>query len=117
MLQSPHDGRQNIFPDLQLGFGDIHTSGSKNADGFAINVEGDDKEWQGKKPLIVSTIVPTWAILYHADLSTEVIFALKSTPTSMLMASELGMFLEIHKSRVGGKDVFITRHRPGTKGH
>jgi hypothetical protein len=110
MLQSLYDGRQNIFPDLQLGFGDIRTTGIKNTDNFAIYVEADEKEWQGKKPFIVSTIIPSWIVLYHADLSTEVIFALKSTPTSMLLTRELGMFLEIHKSILAGKDVFITLH-------
>jgi hypothetical protein len=117
MLQSPYDGWQNIFPDLQLGFGDVRTTGIKNTDDFAIHVEADQKEWQGKCPLIVSTLVPTWIVLYHADLSTEVVFALKSTPTSILLARELGIFLEIHKSILAGKDIFLTKNPPNLEGY
>ncbi|KAH8699392.1 hypothetical protein GQ44DRAFT_744204 [Phaeosphaeriaceae sp. PMI808] len=117
MLQSPYDGRQNIFPDLQMGFGDIQTTGTKYTDEFAIHAESDQKEWQGNKPLIVSVLVPTWIVLYHADLSTQVIFALKSTPTSMMLAGELGMFLEIHKSALTGKDVFLTQDPPNLEAY
>jgi hypothetical protein len=116
MIQSPHDGRQNIFPDIQLGFGDIRSTGTKYSENFSVYVEADEKEWQGKKPLLVSTIVPTWVVLYHADLSSEVIFSLKSTPVSMLLVGDLGMSLEIHKSTFASKDVFITLHPPSLDG-
>ncbi|KAL1962427.1 hypothetical protein VTN77DRAFT_9698 [Rasamsonia byssochlamydoides] len=52
------------------------------------------------------------------DLSTEVDFALKITPVSvMALADELGLFLSIHQSTLASEDVFITRYRPNMSGH
>ena len=118
MLQSSTDSRQNIFPDVQLGFGNVVTSGKEYTDDFSIQVRGDNADWEGHAPLVVSVIVPTWAVLLDTDLSTEVLFALKSTPLSMaIYAKRFGFFLTIHKSILANKDVFITRHRPNMSGH
>ena len=115
-LQS-YDGRQNVFPDVQMGFGDIRPKGVKNSDGFTLMVETDRQEWQGTKSLIVSTMISTWIVLYQNDLSTEVIFALKSTPTSMLLAGTLGIFLEIHKSMLSRNDVFLSKSPPNLQNY
>ena len=117
MLQSP-DGRQNIFPDIQLGFGRVKTSGVRYTGSFRVQVEADDMEWEGSAPLLVSTMVPTWVLLLYPDCSTEVIFQLKNTPMALLkLGRELGMFLALQRSTLASDDVFITKHRPHMLGH
>ncbi|KAF2445427.1 hypothetical protein P171DRAFT_512676 [Karstenula rhodostoma CBS 690.94] len=116
MMQCPRGSWQNIFSDIQLGFGDIRTSGQKASDDFIIAVTPDDKRWEGNTSLIVSTLVPTWMVLDDPTLSTEVIFALKSTPASVRFTQQFGMFLEIHTTTLAANDVLISRHRPNTEG-
>lgn len=90
MLQCS-DGRQNIFPEIQLGFGHVQTSGMRYTDSFTIQVQADDNEWEGTAPLLVSAMVPKWALLLYPDFSTEVVFQLKSTPMVMMkLGRELG---------------------------
>lgn len=54
----------------------------------------------------------------HPELSTEVDFALKSTPANIIpLMKELGLSLSIHQSTLSSEDVFITKHRPNMSGH
>ncbi|KAI1612183.1 hypothetical protein EDD36DRAFT_277223 [Exophiala viscosa] len=110
------DGRQNFFPDLQLGFGKVRTTGVKHTGDFTVYVDSDEKEWQGKGPLIVSVVIPTWLALYDLDHSTKVAFALKSTPMTVAFTADLGMMLELHKSSLASDDVYLTTNPPNMAG-
>ncbi|KAF2678823.1 hypothetical protein K458DRAFT_480637 [Lentithecium fluviatile CBS 122367] len=118
MLQSSVSMNQNIYSDIQLGFGTVVTSGAPFSDSYSIEVVKDDRGWDGDTPFVVSAMVSTWSLVDRGDPSCRVIFALKSTPASMKrFAQKLGMFLTLHESAVGKKDVFVTKHRPNTSGH
>ena len=117
MLQSP-DGRQTVFSDLQLGFGHVQTSGVRYTGSLKVQIQADDKEWEGDAPLLVSTMIPTWVFLQYPDLSTEVIFQLKDTPAVLLnLSQELGKSLVLQLSTLASDDVFVTQHRPHMSGH
>lgn len=111
------DGRQNFFPDLQLGFGRLRTAGVKHTGDYIVFVDPDEREWHGKSPLIVSVMIPTWLALYDLNHSTEVAFALKSTPETAAFIKDLGMMLELHKSTLAGEDVYLTTNPPNLAGH
>ncbi|KIV77254.1 hypothetical protein PV11_09067 [Exophiala sideris] len=111
------DGRQNLFPDLQLGFGRLRTAGVKHTGDFTVCVDSNEKEWQGKDPMIVSVMIPTWLALYDLDHSTEVAFGLKSTPMTAAFMADLGMMLQLHKSTLAGEDVYLTTNPPNMAGH
>lgn len=116
VIRSSYGLKQEIFADIQLGFGEISTTGAPNSANFAITVREDEKEWQGETPLIVSAAVPAWMVLGEANLSAEVMFCLKSTPSTYLLAPTLGHDLEIHKSSWASPDVFITANPPNLEG-
>ncbi|KAF2395677.1 hypothetical protein EJ06DRAFT_267524 [Trichodelitschia bisporula] len=116
MLQCS-DGRQNCFSDLQIGFGEVKTTGSKYTSDFALTVKPDLKAWQGKSPLIVSTVVPTWTLFYDGDLSTDVIFLFKSTVHSLHMLIRYGIPEYTHTSTLASNDVFLTTNPPNLQGY
>ncbi|KAF3482025.1 uncharacterized protein GIQ15_04784 [Arthroderma uncinatum] len=107
----------SYFPDIQLSFGEVQVSGTKFSENYALEVSVDDRGWDGNSPLIVSAMIPTSLALLLPDLSTEVLFALKITPVTLMLIKELGMELKIHGSSLVGDDVFITRYRPNMKNH
>jgi MYND finger len=116
-LMMQKDMSQNIFPDVQLGFGQVQPSGERNTDSFSVKVQDDGAGWDGKAPLVVSAMVPTWVVLQDASLSTEAVFALKSTPGALMTYSKhLGMLLEVYKAALAEESIFITRHRPNMTG-
>ncbi|KAK2867969.1 hypothetical protein FQN49_003287 [Arthroderma sp. PD_2] len=115
MLESQYG--QSYFSDVQLSFGKIKALGMRFTENYALEVEVDEKGWDGLSPLIVSVIIPTSIVLLLPDLSTQVSFALKTTPTTFKLLGELGMNLKIHESTLAGDDVFITRYRPKMKSH
>ncbi|KAM5441428.1 hypothetical protein MferCBS31731_003499 [Microsporum ferrugineum] len=114
MLES--QGGQSIFPDVQLSFGRIQTSGMKFTENYALEINVDEGGWDGTSPLIASVMVPTSVILLTPSLATEVSFGLKTTPVTLKLLKDLGMNLKIHESTVRGSDVFITKHRPNMTG-
>lgn len=118
MLESATGGMQNTFPDIQLGFGKVETSGKRFTENFGLQIRSDERGWDGTSPLVVSVMVPTWIVLLTSDLSTRVVFALKSTPHSLMkLGKHLGMFLDIYRSTLISEDVFITQYRPNMSRH
>jgi hypothetical protein len=54
-------GEEDVFPDVQLGFGQVITSGEKHRNDFIIRIEMDPyRQWEGESSLVVSVLVPTW---------------------------------------------------------
>ena len=63
-------------------------------------------------------MISTYSLVECGEIDTRVVFALQITPANAgHFVSELGLFLELWESRVGQKNVFITKHRPNTAGH
>ncbi|KAF1944977.1 hypothetical protein EJ02DRAFT_509908 [Clathrospora elynae] len=117
MTQSSISMKQNIYSDVQLGFGTITTSGKVFSDDYTLNIEEDVQNWQGKTPLIVSTMVSTCALVNEGDPACKIKFALKNTPANVSnFLRELGMMLELYGSAVGQSNVFVTKYRPHMTG-
>ncbi|KAF2124344.1 hypothetical protein P153DRAFT_400973 [Dothidotthia symphoricarpi CBS 119687] len=109
---------QSNYPDVQLGFGTVTTSGTPYTDDYTISVKDDPTGYNGKSPLIISAMVSTLALTELGDPACGVGFFLKSTlPNLQKFIFTYGMFLELYTSSVGRKDVFVTRHRPNMTGH
>ncbi|KAF2181225.1 hypothetical protein K469DRAFT_792236 [Zopfia rhizophila CBS 207.26] len=118
LLQSSITPKQNIFPDIQVDFGTITISGKPFTDDFVVHVEQDHDGWDGRTPLVISAIVSTCFLVEYGDTSCGVSLAVKNTPANVaLLASKLGIMLNLHKSAVGRDDVFISRYRPNMSGH
>jgi hypothetical protein len=117
MTQSSLSAKQNVYPDIQLGFGTITTSSTKFTDDYTLNIQEDPRGWSGQASLIVSTMVSTLGLVFEGDPACLVKLCLKSTPSvASKFSSKLGIFLELYGSAVGRKDVHITRHRPHMTG-
>ena len=56
-LSSSATEKQSIFPDVQLGFGDVSVTGKQFSNDCNLQVHDDEKGWEGNSPLIVSAIV------------------------------------------------------------
>lgn len=109
---------QSFYLNIQAGFGRLKVLGDRYSEDLALEVEGDEQNWDGTAPMIVSAMVPSSVALQKFDLSTEVIFALNQSLYSFAMfGSELGSELAISKSTLAGKNVYITKNRPNMSTH
>ncbi|KAI4676515.1 uncharacterized protein J4E88_007433 [Alternaria novae-zelandiae] len=77
MTQTSLSAKQNVYPDIQLGFGTITTSGTKFTDDYTLSIKDDSQGWSGKAPLIVSTMVSTLGLVFEGDPACEVKLCLK----------------------------------------
>ncbi|OCK77244.1 hypothetical protein K432DRAFT_461196 [Lepidopterella palustris CBS 459.81] len=117
IIQSPPtstSGRwQNIFSVVQLSFGDISTSGTKNSDTFRVHVAEDELRWSGSSSLFVSFRAPTWMLLLEPQTAT-VAFGIQSTPDSIrAFMKPLGFQMNIYETTLGHEEnVFITKDQP-----
>ena len=116
VLQSSQSQKQNFYPDIQLGFGTVTTSGTCFMDEYSVTVTPDEDGWGGTAPLMVSAMVTTAFLVQDGDPACEVWLALKSVPATAMLMSNLGFELALHKSAVGRKDVFITKNWPNMNG-
>ncbi|KAJ8107080.1 hypothetical protein OPT61_g9112 [Boeremia exigua] len=117
-LHSSVSNSQALYPDIQLGFGTVRTSGKAFTNQYRITVTPDTEGWKGDSPLIVTAMVSTVSLVGYGDTAARVAFALKSTTSNEAkFLPKLGVFLHLHRSAVGQDDVFITQHRPNTTGH
>ncbi|KAH6639130.1 hypothetical protein C7974DRAFT_421742 [Boeremia exigua] len=114
-IQSSRSNKEAFYPDIQLGFGTVQTSGKPFSNQYNVAIAADSEGWKGTSPLVVSAMVSTASLVEYGDTAAHVTFALKSTPsTAGHFTSRLGLLLHLHRSRVGRKDVYITRYRPST---
>lgn len=105
-------GWHNIFAAIQLSFGDVIISDSRNDDNFNIDVLKDKRGWKGDAPLLISFYAPSWTILLEAK-DTVVAFEVEITSQSiMTFTKAFGFELNVYKTNVRNEDnVFITRNR------
>jgi hypothetical protein len=117
-VQSSISSSQANYPDIQVGFGTVTTSGKAFTNSFEVSVCEDPNGWKGSTPLVVSAMVSTCALVEYGDTVGKVIFQLKNSTANLgAFASKFGMFLHIHGSAIGQKDVFVSRYRPNMQGH
>ncbi|KAI9800364.1 MAG: hypothetical protein M1825_004134 [Sarcosagium campestre] len=110
-------GWQNIFAVIQLAFGEVTTSGSRDDSSFEVKVTEDRRGWKGNSPLLVFFYVPSWMILLEGR-ATTVAFGVQSTPhTVMTFLKTCGLELNVYSTTVGNEDnVFITETQPRQNG-
>ncbi|MCJ1288093.1 hypothetical protein MMC26_007447 [Xylographa opegraphella] len=109
---------QNIFGGLQLAFGEISSSESRQDDHFQITIAEDVHGWKGHSPLLVSFLVPSLIIMQEPRTAT-VALGIQSTPQSVLTFREsLGIEMNIYKTTLDDLDhVYLTKFRPNLSGH
>lgn len=109
---------QSFYLNTQAGFGHLKVLGDKYSENLALEIEEDERSWDGTAPMIVSAVVPSSVALQKLDLSTEVIFALNQSPHSFSAFSDkLGLDLAINQSTLASQDVYITKNRPNISTH
>lgn len=110
--------KEYFYTDIQLGFGNLTTTGTPFTNDFKVCVEDDQAGCNGKSPLIVSAMVSSGSLVEYGDTAAHVIFGLKATMANTIsFASKLGIFLHVHTSAVGRRDVFVSRFRPNMSGN
>ncbi|EOA85591.1 uncharacterized protein SETTUDRAFT_185075 [Exserohilum turcica Et28A] len=104
---------QNIFSGIQLAFGIISTVGEIHSNEYAIQVSEDDLRWQGKFPLVVSFMTPSWFLLLEPKTAI-IAFGLQSTPqTCTKFVRSLGFEMNIFETTLGNDEcVYISKHPP-----
>ncbi|KAF2502343.1 hypothetical protein BU16DRAFT_554409 [Lophium mytilinum] len=111
------DRLTNSFSALNMSFGTMSSSGSRDDDDFRLRITEDDRGWSGKEPVLVSFLAPTWFVVrdFHKTL---VSFGVVSTPLSTpTFVRALGDRLNVYQTTLGDKDhVFVTKHAPNLSG-
>lgn len=117
MLRSPTQLQQSIYPDVQLGFGNVFASGTPFTNDYTISVQKGEIEGPKTRPLIVSFLATTASLFLNGGAKCQVIFGLKSTfDSAHRFIKELGVELQLYKSTVGSGDVFVTKFKPNLSG-
>ncbi len=109
---------QNIFAAVQLTFGTITTSNSRNRDDFCVNVAEDESGWTGRSSLLVSFYAPAWVALLEPR-TTTVAFGVQSTPLStQTFMKALGAEMNVYETTLVDQDkVYITKYLPNQSGY
>ncbi|KAF1844445.1 uncharacterized protein K460DRAFT_358043 [Cucurbitaria berberidis CBS 394.84] len=121
LVQSPYSsnaGRwQNIFSAVQIVFGKVTTTGIRNSNNFAIEVEEDELRWKGTSPLVVSFHAPSWFLLIEPQ-DAVVAFGLQSTPhSSQKFMQSLGLEMNVYTTTLGNEEhVYVTKYSPNLSG-
>lgn len=108
---------QNIFSAVQIVFGKIATSGTRNSNNFTVQVTEDGMRWKGNSSLIVSFNVPSWFLLLEPR-TANVSFGLQSTPYSISKFKQsLGLEMKVYETTLSNeKEVYVTRYPPNVTG-
>ncbi len=108
---------QNIFSVVQLAFGEVVTSGSRQSDDLRLIIYEDDNGWTGESLLLVSFCVPTWITCLEPETAT-VSFGIQSTPqSSRTFTKHFGLELNIYETYLGCKEnIYITKYAPNQSG-
>ncbi|KAF2176239.1 hypothetical protein K469DRAFT_607801 [Zopfia rhizophila CBS 207.26] len=108
---------QNLFSAVQIIFGKITTSGTRNSNDFALQITEDELRWKGNSPLVVSFNAPSWFLLLEPRTAI-VAFGLQSTPySSTKFMSSLGVEMNVYETTLGNEeDVYVTRYSPNLTG-
>ena len=111
--------RQRSFPDVQIGFGDVRTRGSRFTEEYAVQIDTDVETWCGDKPMLVSVLVPTKLLLEAGGglESTVVVVELMPTVKAALTARVTPgpdplSSLELCVLTLESDEIFITKNLP-----
>ncbi|KAJ9609426.1 hypothetical protein H2200_005753 [Cladophialophora chaetospira] len=120
-LRSRTTGQVRNFPDVQIGFGDIRTSGTKYSKDYAVQIQIDPDGWSGDEPMLISALVPTNVLLEEPLESQEVIVELMPTVNAVLTASTKDgsdpfIWLRLHVTTLARDDVLVTELGPNLTG-
>jgi hypothetical protein len=104
---------QNIFSVVQVSFGNLSTTGTRNTHSFQVTIIEDELRWRGSSALIVSFLVPTWTLLLEPE-AAKIAFGIQSTPAAAhTFLGTLGMEMNIFETTLGDESsVFFTRFSP-----
>lgn len=102
----------NVFAAIQVGFGSLSTSGTRNSNTFQAHVCRDTSAWKGSSPLIVSFAAPSWMLLLEPR-NASVALGIQSTPSSTsAFMGRLGIELKVYETRLGDATHVYMSHRP-----
>lgn len=105
---------QNLFADLQLGFGILRTKGSRTGGDFTIAVDADSMGWEGKSPVVASFYAPAAALLVEPKTAFIALHLQQTMQNVALYSKVVGSSLSIYETTLGNEQqVFITKHLPG----
>ncbi|TEA18403.1 Deformed epidermal autoregulatory factor 1-like protein [Colletotrichum sidae] len=116
-LASGSDSNQpwhNFFEDVQLVFGTIVTSGSRDSPEFSVAVEADPAGWSGSSPLIASFYVPAATLQMERKTSYARLEIQASAQNVAVYSKTLGHDLVIFGAKLGDEDsIYISKYLPG----
>ncbi|KAK2059172.1 MYND finger [Colletotrichum caudatum] len=104
----------NFYDEIQLVFGDIVTSGTRENSDFSVVVKADPAGWLGNSPLIASFYVPAATLQMERKTAYVRLEVTGSAQNAAVFGNTLGQELKIFQAKLGDEDnVFITKHMPG----
>ncbi|KAK3304728.1 uncharacterized protein B0T15DRAFT_251800 [Chaetomium strumarium] len=121
LVQSPPASKsgawQNIFAAVQIGFGQLSTSGSRQGGDFKLHLTDDPLGWQGESPLFASFKCPTWVLLLEPQ-TAMVAFGIQSTPaTASQFLGRLGVDMNVFGTTLGDAEhVYFSKDLPNQTG-
>ncbi|KAI1210252.1 uncharacterized protein F4807DRAFT_74160 [Annulohypoxylon truncatum] len=110
-------GWQNLFANVHVAFGQVETSGVREADEFSIAVLQDPLGWQGNSPLVASFYVPS-AALQVEPRDAKVGLSVQNTAMSLSIFKHLMPSMVVYMTAISDiSNVFITKYEPGMSGY
>ncbi|KAI3394712.1 hypothetical protein diail_2297 [Diaporthe ilicicola] len=115
----------NLFSDVQVAFGTVKTTGSRESEDFAVTVEEDPTCWSGNSHMVASFCVPT-AALQVDPKHTKVSLCLQNGAQNAAVFNRqlqlggdplTGSPMTLFETDLGDTArVFITKNQPGQDG-
>lgn len=107
----------NIYADVQVTFGTLTASGSRDSDDYAVSVQEDARGCLGDSPIIASFYASAAALQIDMRTSQVALCLLSTIQNSMLFAAKLGIPMAIFETKLEDSNhVYITKHTPGQHG-
>ncbi|KAI1087978.1 hypothetical protein F5B19DRAFT_496828 [Rostrohypoxylon terebratum] len=110
-------GWQNLFADVHVTFGQVKTTGSREADDFSITVIQDPLSWQGDSPLVASFYVPSSALQVEPR-DARVGLSVQNSAMAILTYKHLLPSMIVYATTLSDTtNVFVTKYEPGMSGY
>ncbi|OHE90919.1 MYND finger [Colletotrichum orchidophilum] len=104
----------NFYDEVQLVFGTIKTSRTRDSNDFSVTIDADPAGWLGKSPLIATCYVPTAALQVERKTSYVRLEVLSSAQSIAVFSKTLGSELIIFQAKLADENsVYITKYMPG----
>ena len=106
-------GLHACFADLQLAFGKISISGSRNRSSFEVHIAEDESGWTGDSDLNLSFYTPAWLVWQDPDMTIS--FEIQPTfLTSRAWSRTSNEDMIVYKTTLRNQtNVYITAYPPG----